>query len=61
MDIVTYFDPYNIEHLKAYRHLQTHGSWSRGFIPDNMEFPNGWHFLLMDKLANAWLDHKVPL
>ncbi len=56
MNIVDYFDPYNMEHIRAYRHLQKEGTWSRGFIPEGMEFPNGWHFLVLNKLADAWIN-----
>ena len=34
--IVDFFNPYSIEHLKAYRHLEKTGFWPEGFVSDEM-------------------------
>ena len=55
--IVEFFDPYNIEHLKAYRHLEKTGFWPEGFVSDEMmkNCPMLWQAELVAKLARAWL------
>jgi hypothetical protein len=63
MNIVEFFDPYNIEHIRAYRHLQEQGMWPVGFIPENVKkspVPSGWTILMVNKIADAWIDH-MPL
>lgn len=59
MKISQWFDANNISHLNAYRHLERKGFWPAGFIPDDMEFENGWQILVLSKLADAWLDEKL--
>ena len=59
MKISQWFDANNIGHLKAYRHLERNGFWPTGFIPEDIEFENGWHILVLSKLADALLDEKI--
>jgi hypothetical protein len=56
--IVDFFDPYNVEHLKAYRHLEKTGSWPKDFIPDElMDGINiAWQVELLGKMSKAWLE-----
>lgn len=57
MTIVEFFDPHNIVHVRAYRHLEKTGSWPEGFLPEpDCEWPLLWHAGLASKLAHAWLD-----
>lgn len=60
MKIQDWFDPNNIEHLKAYRHLEEEGFWQAGFIPNYITFDVGWQISILSKLANAWLNSKLP-
>jgi hypothetical protein len=54
--IVDFFDPYNVSHLKAYRHLEKTGFWPKGFIPDEIiGLAMAWQVGLVAKLARAWL------
>ena len=57
--ICEWFDPYNIKHIKAYKHLYDTGSWPEGFIPKNVEMVTSWQMLLWSKLANAWVNHML--
>jgi len=56
MDILEYFDINNIEHLKAWEHLERQGCWPKGFSPENTEFENmGWHSVLNSRMADAYI------
>lgn len=55
INIVEWFDPYNIDHIRAYRYLEKNGMWEVGFIPDNIEFTDGWQIAILSKLTNAYL------
>lgn len=56
MTIVEFFDPYNVEHLKAYRHLEKTGFWPVSFYPENVEWPLIWQAALTAKMTQAWLE-----
>lgn len=32
--IVDWFNPFNVDHLRAYKILQDTGAWPKGFLPD---------------------------
>jgi len=57
--IEEWFDPKNLEHLKAFRALQDTGQWPVGFIPKGTEFTVGWHVKLGFMLANEYLKEKL--
>ena len=57
MDLVEYFDPYNIDHIKAYKKLQDTGMWPKGFLPENIYIPAGWDYRIKYKIADAWIDY----
>ena len=59
VNLIDWFDVNNKDHLTAYRHLQGTGCWPKGFLPENIEIPNGWHVLLMSRLSDAWQNHKL--
>ncbi len=59
MDIVTYFDPYNTDHLEAYRHLQDVGTWPNGFIPEGIAFNQAWQALIAFKMAALWVKFRL--
>lgn len=54
MNIVEYFDEYNIDHLKAFTSIVEKGVWPEGFIPEGIEFPPQWQLSLISKMALAW-------
>jgi len=53
-ELMDWFDPRNINHLKAYKHLQKTGVWPEGFIKG--ELPSHWQTMVTYKLADAYLD-----
>lgn len=57
MDILDYFDIYNVGHLAAYRILSETGSWPRDFIPKEVKFSTGWQIMIVSKMATAWIDY----
>jgi hypothetical protein len=57
MSIVDFFDIYNIEHIRAYRHLENHGFWPEGFLPDEIEeITPHWQICIAARLATAFVD-----
>jgi hypothetical protein len=55
MHIAQYFDPHDVDHVKAYQHLQEDGSWPEGFIPEDVKAINGWRYLVDQKIIDAWI------
>lgn len=59
MTIIEFFDPYNIEHLKAFKYLMDTEIWPIDFyeeIPDNIEFPVNWKIILAGEMAYCWVN-----
>lgn len=54
-----WFDINNHEHLKAWKHLGTKGSWPIGFLPENVEIDIHWVTEICAKMANAWVTEKL--
>jgi len=54
--ITEFFNPYCMEHMKAYESLCKTGMWPIGFILGDMEFPSGWQIGITAKIASAWLE-----
>ena len=63
MNISDFFDPYNMDHIEAYHHLCQTGMWPKGFIPEELklEFESSWQFIIMNKLAEAWVGHMLTI
>lgn len=59
MRIEKFFDPRNIEHIKAYKELQDTGVWPKGFIPEGTEFGPGWQVLIAFGIANLYIEQKM--
>lgn len=55
MYIGEWFDPTNIVHLNAWRHLTLKGEWPEGFIPKHVTFFGSWQTSLMAKMAEEWV------
>lgn len=61
MNLIEFFDPKNLEHIKAFEHLQQKGQWPLDFwekIKD-MEIPNSWNYILYAKMADCWVEHML--
>lgn len=61
MSIVDYFNPFNIDHIRAHVHLMKTGSWPASFLHGNTQviFDAGWQIGIMNKLANVWVDYMI--
>ena len=59
MTLLDWFDPDNIEHLKAYKHLQETGIWPEGFIPEDNEFVSLQTTILANRLADRFIEEKL--
>jgi len=61
--IVDWFDPKNIEHLRAYNHLRNYGVWPLSFSVEfndrDIEFVPSWQILLLGKIANEYINEKL--
>lgn len=53
------FDPHNIDHCRAYRHLQKTGQWPDGIEFHGVQDDPLWQISLIGKMANIWIDHKI--
>jgi len=61
MKIVDWFNPKNLDHLRAYNHLRNYGVWPVGFITENIEFSLNWQILLLAKIANEYINEKLMI
>ena len=60
MIFLDFFDPLDIDHLRAYQHLQRKGSWPEGFIDwDNIDFEPNWQLHLQSKMADLWVGTNI--
>lgn len=59
LNIVDWFDPTNIDHIKAYSYLQSKGMWPPGFLPEGIEIPQGWSIRIMDKIVEQYIREKL--
>jgi len=59
MNIIDWFDPDNIEHLQAYKHLMDTGFWPVGFLPEDVELRPAWSLTLFRILANKYMEEKL--
>jgi hypothetical protein len=60
LKIQDWFDPYDIDHVIAYKHLTQEGIWPAGFVPGYVTFNSGWVVAILGKLADAWVKHRIP-
>lgn len=59
MKITEFFDPYNMEHIKAYEEMLIHGFLPNGFAPEDIEYDNAWQVLIAFKMAGAWTEQVL--
>lgn len=59
MEIQDWFDPKNLDHLRAWKHLNHKGTWPEGFIPKDVECNSVWTILISQKMANLYADEKL--
>ncbi len=59
LNVINWFNPHDLDHLKAFRHLCRTGMWPVGFIPDEVKFPTLWHTSISCKLAELYVDNEL--
>jgi len=59
MSIVEFFDPCNIDHLRAWHHLCKYGCWPAWFVPEGTTFDHVWQVSIAGKLANAYVEFAM--
>ena len=60
MNILDFFNPLDIDHLKAYQYLQKKGKWPEGFIDwDNIVVDPNWQMILQSKMADLWVGTNI--
>jgi hypothetical protein len=59
MNILDFFNPLDIDHLKAYQHLEKKGSWPSDFIPEDVLFDTNWQMLLQSNMAHLWVGTNI--
>ena len=59
--ILKFFNVHNVDHLKAFKYLEDHGCWPKGFLPENVEceFERMWSSRLIGKMAEAWIESNL--
>ena len=55
-----WFDPNNLEHIRAFKHLCKTSTWPEGFIPEHVDQGPLWHFEAVAALARCWVNHILP-
>lgn len=57
------FNPYNVKHVRAWKHLEEYGCWPDEFIKwmnDNqVVLDNDWFITMIYKMADAWTNHII--
>jgi hypothetical protein len=59
MKFLDFFNPLDIDHLRAYNHLQKNGTWPKGFIPEDVEMDDHWYMLMQTKMADLWVGTNI--
>jgi hypothetical protein len=59
-DLIKWFDPTNPDHMRAYLNLYSPGWWPKGFLPEDIEFPNHWNIRLMNKIVETYIKQMLP-
>lgn len=59
--VADYFDPHNVEHVRAYNHLCKHGNWPTEFWIkiSKLDSPPLTVVEITGKMAQAWLKHML--
>ncbi len=59
MQISQWFNPRNINHIRAYDHLMRHGTWPEHFLPEDMMMDPHWRFLIDSSIAQEYVDNML--
>lgn len=65
MTIVEFFDPLDIQHVRAYDHFHRTGEWPREFHEllkqNNIELPALYSISLWCLMAEKWIEHVLAV
>lgn len=56
-DVMKWFDPQNLDHLRAYKYLTLNGVWPEGWPLGPLS--HMWQIVIQSKIAAAWLEEKL--
>jgi len=59
IDIVDWFQPDKLDHLKAWQELCETGVWPKGFLPPGAKFPSLWEIRLEAKMARQHVKDQL--
>jgi len=59
MKFLEFFNPLDIDHLRAYQHLQKKGTWPANFIPVDIEFDQFWQVMIQAKMSDLWVGTNI--
>jgi len=59
MMISEWFNPRNIDHIKAYGHLMRSGTWPENFLPEGITFDSHWQFIIRSDIADIYVDNML--
>ena len=59
MDLLEFFDVYNMKHLQAYNYLTENVVWPERFIPENCILSSIWQYQLAEKMAVIFVNLAV--
>jgi hypothetical protein len=59
MSILEWFNIHDQDHVRAWHYLSRKGIWPEGFVPEEIEFSDNWHLLIMSKMADAWVSYNL--
>lgn len=51
---VNWFDPYDVEHLRAFDSVRKTGCWPAGFITEDRRLPLLWYFSILQKITDRF-------
>lgn len=58
-----WFQPHNVDHLRAYRQLEETGKWPEAFVQEmdkaGVVSHQGWQVVILSRLASAWLENRL--
>lgn len=63
MKLSEIFNPHNVKHVRAWKHVEEHGCWSEDFenwmVENNIEKDCCWCLSIIYKMAKAWESHII--
>jgi len=57
--ISQWFNPQDINHIRAYDHLQRSGAWPENFLPEGIKFDPHWQFIIRSDIADIYVDNML--